>query len=288
MPVHGWIGLVVLALAESLLFAGNRLVGEWFTPLVWTGYILLADGLVARWTGDSYLTTRRLELVLVVLASVSSWWLFEFYNAPRFWRGGAALEGLWWHYHNLEPNPFLRRVGYDWAFATIFPGLFLTAELLKARVFARLVGLRAIRVPAWALRLSVVLGAVAALLPLLVVSAWLVPLVWVAYALLLEPLNYWRGSRSWLREIQTGDYRTLAALLGSGTICGILWEFWNYWALIRWTYTVPYWAEAKLFEMPVLGYLGFPAFALEAFAMYHFVASLVAPTRSPLPGRATS
>ncbi|MFQ5828526.1 MAG: hypothetical protein ACE5JD_05145 [Candidatus Methylomirabilia bacterium] len=279
MPVHGWIGLIVIGLAETLLATGVRLVGEWFTPLVWTGYILFVDGLVARWTGHSYLTTRRDELVLVVLASVGSWWLFEFYNAPRFWRGGDDLWGLWWHYHNVEPNPFLRRVGYDWAFATIFPGLFLTAEALKARVFRGLIGRRPLRLPKWTARLSVGLGAVSAVLPLLVVSAWLAPLVWVAYVLLLEPINAWRGSASWLKEVERGDYRTLVSLLASGLICGFLWEFWNYWALIKWTYTVPYWGEVKLFEMPVLGYLGFPPFALGAFAMYHFLASLVAPRR---------
>lgn len=273
MPVHGWIGLAAVALAELLLFAGNRLVGEWFTPLVWTGYILFMDGLVARWTGQSYLTARRVELVLVALASVGCWWLFELYNAPRFWRGGDDLRGLWWHYENLEPDPFLRRVGYDWAFATIFPGLFLTAEALKVGVFPRLAERRPLRLPAWALRLSVGLGAISALLPLVVVSSWLVPLVWVAYALVLEPINYWRGQPSWLREVEAGDYRTLAALLGGGMICGSLWEFWNYWALTKWTYTVPYWGHLKLFEMPLLGYLGFPPFALEAYAMYHFLRS---------------
>jgi hypothetical protein len=277
VPIHGWIGLGSVGLLELLLFAGNRLVGEWFTPLVWTGYIVFVDGLVAAWTGHSYLTTRRIELVFVALASVGCWWLFEFYNAPRFWRGGEDLQGIWWHYHDLEPNLFLRRVGYDWAFATIFPGLFLTAEALKVRAFTRLTGLRPIRLPAWAARLAVVLGAVSALLPLLVVSAWLAPFVWTAYLLLLEPINYWRGSPSWLREVEAGDYRTLAALLGSGAICGFLWEFWNYWALSKWTYTVPYWGGVKLFEMPVLGYLGFPPFALEAFAMYHLLASLVLP-----------
>ncbi len=288
MPVHGWIGLVVIALAEALLFAGNRLVGEWFTPVAWTGYVLFVDGLVFRWTAQSYLTTRRVELVLMALASAGCWWLFELYNAPRFWRGGDELRGLWWQYGDLERNLFLRRVGYDWAFATVFPALFLTAEALKARVLTGLVGRRPLRLPQWSLWLSVGLGAAAALLPLLVVSRWLVPLVWLAYVFLLEPINYWRGSPSWLREVEAGSYRTLVAFLASGMLCGFLWEFWNYWAISRWTYTVPYWGGIKLFEMPLLGYLGFPTFALEAFAMYHFLVSLLTLRRSLLVGRVTT
>lgn len=275
MPVHGFLGLAVIGVAEALLFSGQRLVGEWFTPIVWTGYILAVDGLVAARTGESFLTTRRVEFCLVCLASVGCWWLFELYNAPRFWRGGEDLRGLWWQYHNLEPNLFLRRVGYDWAFATIFPALFLTSELFRASLFSGLTGRRPFRLSAGWRRLLIAAGAVSVTLPLLVVSAWLVPLVWVGYALLLEPINYRRGAPSWLREIEGGDYRTVVSLLTSGLVCGFLWEFWNYWALTKWTYTVPYGEGMKLFKMPLLGYLGFPPFALEAFAMYHFLRSLI-------------
>ena len=275
MRAHGWAGLLVIGAAEALLYAGNRPVGEWFTPIVWTGYILFVDALVAAWTGHSYLTTRRGELLRVIVASIGSWWLFELYNAPRFWRGGADLEGLWWHYGNLEPNFPLRLVGYTWSFATIFPALFLTAEALRATVLAGLTGRRPLSFPAWTRPVSIALGAVMVVLPLLVVSPWLVPLVWLGYIFLLEPLNERRGAPTWLTEIAGGDYRTLASLAAGGLCCGALWEFWNYWALTKWTYTVPYGVELKLFEMPVLGYFGFPPFALEAFAMYNFFRSLV-------------
>ena len=130
MRPHGWAGIAIVLLAEAALALGHPLVGRWFTPIVWTGYVLAADAVVFRLTGRSYLTTARLDLVLVALASVGCWWLFEWYNAPRFWRGGDELIGLWWQYHRMEPNLFLRRVGYDWAFATIFPALFLTAAAL--------------------------------------------------------------------------------------------------------------------------------------------------------------
>ena len=282
MRPQGWVGLAVIAVAEALLFAGQPLVARWFTPIVWTGYILFADALVARVSGRSYLTTHRADLVLVALISIGCWWLFEWYNAPRFWRGGADRVGLWWRYQGLEPNLWLRRLGYDWSFATILPALFLTAALLRGTI-VRGVRVRPRRPPPRVLNVSIALGAVGVVLPLLVVNAWLVPLVWVGFALLLEPLNYRRGRPSWLAALASGDASLLLALLASGIVCGVLWEFWNYWAATKWTYTVPYLGHVKLFEMPVLGYLGFPLFALECYAMYHWLRGLLGGDRAALP-----
>jgi hypothetical protein len=38
---------------------------------------------------------------------------------------------------------------------------------------------------------------------------------------------------------------------------------------------VPIFGDIKIFEMPVLGYFGFPPFALECFTMYVFVRRMV-------------
>ncbi len=257
MARHGWLGGAVIVVAEALLWAGHPLVGGWFTPIVWTGYVLLADALCARLTARSYLTTHRVEGVLVALTSIGGWWLFEWYN-------------VWWHYRDMEPDLWLRRLGYDWAFATIFPALFLTAAILRASVF------HGLRVRPWrpsrgALNAAVVLGAVACALPLVTPSPWLVPLVWTGWVLLLEPLNARAGRPSWLADLARGDASRLAALLAAGGVCGLLWEFWNYWALTKWTYTVPLVGAPKLFEMPLAGYLGFFPFALECHAMYQFL-----------------
>ena len=282
MKWHGWLGVAIVAAAEAGLFAGQPLVGHWFTPIVWTGYVLFLDAVVARRLGRSYLTTDRVDGALLALGSIGCWWLFEWYNAPRFWRGGPDLVGMWWQYHALEPNLWLRRLGYDWAFATIFPALFLTAALLRATVF------RHFRVRAWqpspvVRGTAVILGAICVVLPLVVASAWLVPLVWIGFVLLLEPLNAAAGRPSWLADLGRGDASRLAALLVSGAVCGGLWEFWNFWATTKWTYTVPYLGGVKIFEMPVLGYLGFPPFALECYAMWQWLrARLGPPATSPL------
>jgi len=274
---HGYAGILIVVLAEVLLFSGNQLVGHWFTPIVWTGYILFVDALVYKFRGRSLLVTDRLEFVIIALVSVGGWWLFEFYNAPRFWK--SDLE-LWWHYHNLEPNLFLRRVGYDWAFATISPAMFETAELFGITIFANQNQKRAIRLSSPLKIVLIVIGAFGVVVPLILISHWFAPVIWLALILLLDPLNALRGWPSITGDLARGDWRRLWALLASGLVCGVLWEFWNYWALARWTYTVPYFGSVKMFEMPVLGYLGFPPFAIECWAMYIFVRSLLS-SRAP-------
>jgi hypothetical protein len=272
--LHGYVGIVIIVLAEALLFSGNQFVGHWFTPVVWTGYILFVDGLMYRFKGRSLLMTDRLEFVVIALVSIAGWWLFEFYNAPRFWK--SDLE-LWWHYHNLEPSLFLRRVGYDWAFATISPAMFETAELLGATVFKQGKTRMTIRFSRAGLIVLAVLGLAGAIIPLVFPSEWFAPVVWLSFILLLDPVNALRGQPSISADLARGDWRRLWSLLGSGLVCGVLWEFWNYWAIAKWTYTVPFFGNVKIFEMPVLGFLGFPPFAVECWVMYIFLRSLLQP-----------
>lgn len=273
-PAHGYVGIGVVLVSEALLFGGNQFVGHWFTPIVWSGYILFIDALIYKLKARSLLMTDRLEFVIVALISIAGWWLFEFYNAPRFWK--SDLE-LWWHYHNLEPNLFLRRAGYDWAFATISPAMFETAELFSLTLFAKQKEKMTIKLPKSALIALSVLGAIGSIMPFLYPSEWFAPAVWLSIILLLDPLNALRGLPSVTNDLARGDWRRLLALLASGLVCGILWEFWNYWALSKWTYTVPYFGNIKIFEMPVLGFLGFPPFAVECWVMYIFIRSLLKP-----------
>jgi len=269
---HGYAGIAIIVLAEALLFAGNQFVGHWFTPVVWTGYILFIDALVFKFKGRSMLMTDRLEFVVIALVSIAGWWLFEVYNAPRFWKSD---QELWWHYHNLEPNLFLRRFGYDWAFATISPAMFETAELLGAIVFKQQKPRITIKFPKSALIMLAIVGLAGAIIPLVFPSEWFAPVIWLSFILLLDPINALRGQPSISADLARGDWRRLWSLLASGLVCGVLWEFWNYWAIAKWTYTVPFFGNVKIFEMPVLGFLGFPPFAVECWVMYIFLRSLL-------------
>ena len=270
--LHGYVGIVIIGAAEILLFSGNQFVGHWFTPIVWTGYILFVDALVYKIKGRSLLVNDRLEFLTVAISSIASWWLFEFYNAPRFWNSNTEL---WWHYHNLDPNLWIRRLGYDWAFATITPAMLETAELFGVTIFKRKESGTRADLSKATLILMAMVGAVGVIVPLIVPNEWFAPLIWLSFIFLLDPLNALRGWPSITGDLAHRNWRRMISLLASGLLCGFLWEFWNYWALSKWTYTVPYFGNVKLFEMPVLGFLGFPPFAIECWAMYIFVRSLL-------------
>ena len=274
LPLYGYLGFLIIVVAEALLFSGNQIVGRWFTPIVWTGYILFVDGLVYAVRSRSLLMTDRLELLVIVVVSIGAWWLCEFYNAPRFWK--SDLE-LWWHYHNLEPNLMLRRAGYDWAFATIFPLLFITAELFTVTLFKRSNAGPRLSSSKGVLLIFIMLGVVGVVWPLIYPSPWLAPVIWLSFIFLIDPINALRGWPSIAGDLARGDWRRLWSLLAAGLVCGFLWEFFNYWAISKWTYTVPYLGNVKIFEMPVLGFLGFPPFAVECWVIYIFVRSLLQP-----------
>ena len=108
------------------------------------------------------------------------------------------------------------------------------------------------------------------------VARYLAAPVWLGFILLLDPINAWLGGDSLTRDLQEGRTDRLTNLALSGALCGVLWEFWNYWAGAKWHYTVPIMEHVKIFEMPVPGYLGFPPFAIECFTMYVFVRTLAA------------
>jgi hypothetical protein len=120
----------------------------------------------------------------------------------------------------------------------------------------------------------VVVGAVMLIWPIVWPSPYLAAPVWLGFILLLDPLNRRLGAESLLGDLRNGRYERLVNLTFAGFICGGLWEFWNYWARAKWIYDVPIMQNWKIFEMPVPGYLGFPAFALECFTMYVFVRCL--------------
>ncbi len=259
-PIHGAAGVVIIAGAEILLFRGNSFAGMYFTPLVWTGYILLIDAVIAFIKGESPLTTRRKEFFISLPLSIICWYIFE---------GVNLLLGNW-EYINLPGSTPARWIGYAWSYATIFPVIFVTAELIEALTGGRFANRKPVDFGRTAERTFFVTGFLLFIVMLVLPSWYLCPLPWISILLWFEGMNDRLRIGSFGEMFRAGDYGLFVSLLVSGLICGLLWEFWNFWAVTKWVYHVPYLPNVKLFEMPVLGFLGFIPFAVECYLMYRF------------------
>ena len=274
-PCYGYAGAGILLAGEVLMFARVEPVATYFTAIAWTGYILWADAAVFSLRGESLLRTYPAEFAWIACCSIPLWLIFEAYN--------LRLHN--WTYVGLPENWFARTFGYGWAFATIWPGIFETAALLGG---LRLPQSRDARFapehrPAGqglgiAGPLSVLAGLLLLIIPLVLprgIRPYLFGAVWLGFLFLLEPINYRMGLESLWGDWENGRRSRLISLLGGGLVCGIFWEFWNFWAQARWVYTFPIFPAWKVFAMPLPGYLGFPPFAVECFALFAFLVPMI-------------
>lgn len=100
-------------------------------------------------------------------------------------------------------------------------------------------------------------------------------IIWGAAYLIIEPFNVWQGGRTLLMDTSRGDWRPLMALFTGCLICGFFWEMWNFYSYPRWIYHILFVDFLRIFEMPLLGYLGYLPFSMELFALYHLITGLL-------------
>jgi hypothetical protein len=92
------------------------------------------------------------------------------------------------------------------------------------------------------------------------------PLIWISLFLTVEAVVRLSGGRSVSSPIADGRWSLVVALFLGTLICGLFWEFWNYWSMPKWTYQIAYADRFRIFEMPALGYGGYLPFGLEVFS----------------------
>jgi len=260
LNIHGFIGLGILILAEIMMFRRVEPFLSWFYCFAWWSYILICDSIIYKIEGNSLLMSRTKEFFLLIPWSIAVWLFFELVN--------LSLKN--WYYINIPRNTALRWIGYMVAYSTVLPGLFETTELLGSIRLYR--GFSVPTIPQgrkWYIPFWIVGGAF--LILSIIVPRYCFPLIWGSFIFLLEPINHRFGAKSLMRDWERGDPRKFLLLLTAGLACGLLWEFWNFWARSKWVYTVPFFDEVKGFEMPPLGFLGFPPFAVECYVLYNFI-----------------
>lgn len=245
-------GAAGLAASVVLLASGAAWIRPYFYIPAWWSLLALVAGLNRR--GAAAEEPLRLRAFLgLALLSVPFWLGYELLN--------LRLKN--WEYRGLPASALLRWPGYALAFATVLPAVCEVSRAVHDRwppgaAWARCPRLLTPEAAA-ALR---ALGALCLALPLLW-PRYFFPLVWAPAFLFFEPaVARLAPRRSWLADLAEGTPRRFFSILAAGLVCGLFWESLNYWAGAKWRYTVPWPRGPKLFEMPLLGYLGFPPFAL--------------------------
>lgn len=250
--------LLALAAWLALGAVGRFPFPGWLYHFAWYTALLGADAWLAARSGRAPPLGRPRLAISLWLWSVPVWLLFELLN----------LRVANWYYVFASPDVVVRRASAALAFATVLPAIYL-----GHRAVAELGWFAGVRGPTFRVG-RVVRGVLfAAGLLFLALSLWrpalFFPLIWGATTLLIEPWNQRRApGRSLLDDLARGAWTRPLRLLVAGAAIGLLWETFNAFAETRWIYTVPGLEAGKLFEMPVLGYLGFPVFALDCFVIY--------------------
>jgi hypothetical protein len=259
-PLHGIFGILLLLVSEIAVFEKIDPFYSWFYCFAWWSYIFTMDAVIYRLKGNSLIVNRTREFFLMIPWSMFLWLIFE----------SANLGLRNWYYINLPHGTAERWLGYAVAYGTVLPGMFETAELLEVLGLFKRYKIKKTALSPGGHSVLTLLGAFC-LASSVLVPEYFFALIWVGFIFLLDPLNYRFGGKSLLRDLEEGDPRKICLLLVAGLICGFFWEFWNFWALSKWVYTVPFFEKAKGFEMPFLGFLGFPPFAVQAYVMYNFI-----------------
>lgn len=346
MPWYGWLGIAIMILGELALWIRNPMqqaVATAFTPIMWTGYILLIDGWIWERGYYSYFRNAQREWPMLLLFSVLIWVMFEVFNFPAHA----------WTYQGMPKDQLVKGFVFAWAYATIIPALLRTRTFLATFDFFN-------RMSPWDFEFTpmkravfFILGVAMTFIPPMFpactadkpwcTSNLLLPLVWLGFIFMLEPINYRLGAPSVLRDLEKPkdrgiDKRDISdreripwativrpgqrslekqngrnqktdkdegkntrgkvsffwQILFAGLICGLFWETWNIQSVHNNGLAWDYWLnpiyhiclghstavhqpdpsicagkiDLKIGKMPIVGFLGYPPFIWECFALW--------------------
>ena len=273
---YGVIGIIIIIFVELNFFLKIQPFANWYFPIVWLGYILTIDAIIYKLRGSSLISNRFRRFLGMVLISALFWWIFEFANISITNWSYQGLEGVSRGISGAASSgsSTLRSLFGTLSFATVLPAFFETVELIRSiHLFDNKKLKKTHNISKTLLHSMIGLGIISLILPILF-PRYTFPLVWVSFFLLLDPINYLHKQPSIIGHLKDKRLVIPLSLLLAGIIMGFFWEFWNYWAVPKWSYDVPFVGFFKIFEMPILGYLGYFPFAFELYAMYWFVRSL--------------
>lgn len=263
-PWWAMAGLILMVV--SWILAWNRF--SWFVSLqphtfipLWLGYILIINGLTFLRSGRCLLTERTLYFLSLFPVSSLFWWFFEYLN--RFVQN--------WYYVGVEGMNGIEYVLHaSLAFSTVLPAVLSTEKLFST--FPQLTGplkssyiirCETLRPPIF----IIVLFSGAGLAGIGIWPDYLFPALWLSPLVLVVTVQKLSGISTFIDSIGVGDWRPVWLPALAALFCGFFWEMWNVNSYAHWVYSIPFVDTAHVFEMPILGFLGYLPFGLECMGV---------------------
>lgn len=284
-PIWFWIGLLLWGSALFFLW-GKFTQPLWYLhwsdlPLFW-GFALMLDGWVyVRNGGKSIISETPQEIIGIGIASIGGWMLFEylnlFVNEDWFYPKGDIISSEQFLLYAIVISSGLLPLAFEWY------SLFYTFPALRQR-FSK--GIKIV-VPEWLKTIAGIIALVgllgAGLFPnQLFFSLWLAPPLLLAVA--LDKIGVWTP----LRSIGKGNWTPTLLFALTYLVEGLFLEGQNYFSAIHdgreiifteapayWQYNLPYVNAFHLFEMPLLGYLGYLPFGVYCWLWWIAFATLL-------------
>jgi hypothetical protein len=271
LPGWGWISGFFLLFFWTL--AWNRF--GWFKPLqnftftpLWVSYVVFVNALTFWRSGTCLLTRQTPYLLALFPASALFWWYFEYLN--RFSQN--------WYYVGQEMfTPVTYALHATIAFSTVLPAVMSTAELLRS--FPALGRTRCERPLIFGNRIihagAMLAFASCGLVGIAVSPDYWYPVLWVAPLLILISVQVLLREENLLQKLERGEWHAVTLPALAALVCGFFWEMWNNYSYPKWVYSIPYVQGFQIFEMPLVGYLGYLPFGLQCYVVADLVARLV-------------
>ncbi len=284
-PIWFWLGLIAWGYALVLLWT-KSMTPIWFLhwsdlPLFW-GFVLVMDGIVYKRTGgNSMISQRPQELLGIGVASAGGWMLFEylnfFVNDDWFYPWGDIIDREVFLLYAIVISSGLLPLAFQWYdFLNTFPAI-------RVRYTD---GIK-ITLPRW-IKWILLIVAIFGLIGSGLFPDYLFFSLWISPVLLLILVLDLTGRWTPLKSISHGNWGPTMLFALTYLIQGLLLEGQNYFSAIHegdqivfteapayWQYNLPFVNRFHLFEMPILGYLGYLPFGLYCWIWWIAFAKLL-------------
>jgi len=259
-----WISVsfALLAIGGVLIFYPIESLSYFTYPFLMWGVIGLFDFLNQKRWGESLIKNNPKKFWgNIVPLSIIFWLFFEFGN----------LLYVQWEYLNVPSNKPTAVFLTILSFGTVIPFVVEVIWLLQGPVKSFPVPLKKKMSSFYSLVLPFV-GFLLLFLYILDPSFLMAQTIWIAPFLFLLPFMPLQKA-SFIKAKRFTLY-----LIGGILLSGFVWEVLNFWAKTKWHYLI-FPNALRVFEMPVIGYLGYIPFVFSLIAVYLFINRFFAPTR---------